>query len=82
MVRALEDSRTAYVTSPEDTILAKLRWAKLSGGSQKQVTDAMRVYEIQYSLLDIQYIERWVETMNLSSEWRRLLDDARPIDGS
>lgn len=69
-----------WVTSPEDTILAKLRWAKLSGGSQKQVTDALRVYEIQYTLLDIQYIERWVEDMHLNSEWQHLLDDARPID--
>lgn len=71
-----------WVTSPEDTILAKLRWAKLSGGSQKQLTDAMRVYEIQFSLLDIQYIERWVETMGLISEWQHLLDEARPIDVS
>jgi hypothetical protein len=31
------------VSSPEDTILAKLRWAKLLGGSEKQITDALRV---------------------------------------
>ena len=32
------------VSSPEDTILAKLWWAELSGGSEKQCTDALRVY--------------------------------------
>lgn len=32
------------VSSPEDTILMKLRWAKQSGGSEKQFTDALRVY--------------------------------------
>ncbi len=39
------------VSTPEDTILAKLRWAKLSGGSEKQFIDALRVYEVQYGKL-------------------------------
>ncbi len=30
------------VSRPEDTILAKLKWAKDSGGSAKQVMDALR----------------------------------------
>jgi len=33
---------TLVVSSPEDTILAKLRWAKLSGGSEKQFRDALK----------------------------------------
>jgi len=37
----------------EDTILAKLRWANLSGGSEKQFTDALRVYEVPHDGLDI-----------------------------
>lgn len=41
------------VSAPEDTILAKLRWATLSGGSEKQFTDAIRVFEVQHALLDI-----------------------------
>ncbi|MFH0794185.1 MAG: hypothetical protein V2A74_09160 [bacterium] len=35
-----------YVSRREDTILAKLRWSKLSGGSEKQFADALRVYEV------------------------------------
>ncbi|MGD2154528.1 MAG: hypothetical protein PVG79_14760 [Gemmatimonadales bacterium] len=69
-----------WVSSPEDTILAKLRWARLSGGSQKQETDALRVYEVQYSLLDTEYMEGWVEALGLRAEWQRLLEVARPID--
>jgi hypothetical protein len=69
-----------WVTSPEDTILAKLRWSKLSGGSRKQETDALRVYEVQYAVLDSEYLERWVVIMDLGSEWQRLLEEARPID--
>ncbi len=39
------------------TILAKLRWAKLSGGSEKQFTDALRVFEVQAGELDLDYLE-------------------------
>ena len=35
-----------WVSSPEDTILAKLRSARLAGGSEKHLTDTMRVYEL------------------------------------
>jgi len=64
------------VSSPEDTILAKLRWAKLSGGSEKQFTDALRVYEVQYGKLNIHYIEHWAKELNLESFWKRLVDEA------
>ena len=30
----------------------KPRWAELSGGSEKQFTDALRVYELRYGELD------------------------------
>lgn len=33
----------AYVSCPEDTILMKLRWADMLGGSEKQFRDALRV---------------------------------------
>ncbi|HYO45861.1 MAG TPA: hypothetical protein VEY33_04150 [Gemmatimonadota bacterium] len=43
------------VSSPEDTILAKLWWARLSGGSEKYFQDALRVYEVQGTVLDDAY---------------------------
>jgi hypothetical protein len=64
------------VSSPEDTILAKLRWAKLSGGSEKQFTDALRVYEVQFGKLDLNYMERWVKKLDLESLWKRLKEEA------
>jgi len=39
------------VSSPEDTILMKLRWSKMSGGSEKQFIDALRVYEVSLQAL-------------------------------
>jgi len=67
------------VSSPEDTILAKLRWAKLSGGSEKQFTDALRVYEVQYEKLDLDYLEYWAEQLGVESIWKRLTDEASGI---
>jgi len=64
------------VSSPEDTILAKLRWAKLSGGSEKQITDALRVYEVQSGRLDIDYLEHWAKRLDVESWWKRLIDEA------
>ncbi|MFB0554036.1 MAG: hypothetical protein ACETWQ_12085, partial [Phycisphaerae bacterium] len=60
----------------EDTILAKLRWAKLCGGSEKQFTDALRVYEVQYGKLDLDYIEHWAEELDVKSLWKRITDEA------
>lgn len=67
------------VSSPEDTILAKLRWAKLSGGSEKQFTDALRVYEVQYGKLDINYLEQWAKKLNVESLWKRLVSKAETV---
>lgn len=64
------------VSAPEDTIIAKLRWAKLSGGSEKQFTDALRIYEVQYKKLDLTYLDRWIKKLELESLWEQLLDKA------
>jgi hypothetical protein len=64
------------VSSPEDTILMKLRWAKLSGGSEKQFTDALRVYEVQSGKLDEDYMEYWAKKLDIELLWKRLLDEA------
>ena len=64
------------VSSPEDTILAKLKWAKESGGSEKQFVDALRVYEVQFERLDKDYLEYWVKELDIESTWERLENEA------
>jgi hypothetical protein len=64
------------VSSPEDTILAKLRWAEMSGGSEKQFKDALRVYEVQFGKLDLTYLESWVKLLELVPFWNRLIKEA------
>lgn len=67
------------VSSPEDTILAKLRWAKLCGGSEKQFTDALRVYEVQYGKLDLDYIEHWAKELDIKALWERITDESETV---
>ena len=67
------------ISSPEDTILMKLKWANLSGGSEKQFTDALRVYEVQFGNLDLRYIELWVSNIKVEELWKRLKKEAQPI---
>jgi len=67
------------VSSAEDTILVKLNWAELSGGSEKQFGDALRVYEVQYQKLDSDYLESWVKKLNLEKIWKRLTKEAEII---
>ena len=56
-----------YVSSPEDTILKKLYWVKISEGSVKHFNDALRVFEVQYNNLNQKYLEDWAEKLNVQS---------------
>jgi len=67
------------VAAPEDAILSKLRWAKMAGGSLKQLIDAVRIFEMQHTDLDHAYLLGWVEALDVSAEWQQLLSQADPF---
>lgn len=67
------------LSTPEDTILAKLRWAKLSGGSEKQFTDALRVFELQKPRLDQAYLDTWANRLGVVELWTQLQFKAQPL---
>ncbi len=66
------------VSTPEDTILMKLRWAMQSGGSEKQVGDAAGVFAFQGDLLDQTYLDGWAEALGVTA----LLADVRSRAGA
>jgi hypothetical protein len=70
------EGQPLYVSRAEDTILMKLRWAEMSGGSEKQFGDARSVYELQLPSLDVDYLERWARTLNVAELWERLKREA------
>jgi hypothetical protein len=59
-----------FVATPEDTILAKLEWAKL-GESERQLRDVAGVLAVRGAGLDRAYLERWVAALGLADAWRR-----------
>jgi hypothetical protein len=69
----------ASISRAEDTILQKLKWAEMSGGSERQFGDALRVYEVQHGMLDLPYIEDWAGRLGVSELWERLKREARPV---
>lgn len=69
-----------YVQRPEDTILSKLRWAQMSGGSEKQFRDALRVYEVQLGTLDLAYLDRWAAYLGIENELAKLKGEAETED--
>ena len=71
--------KEVFISTPEDTIIEKLYWSKLSGSSQKQFTDALRVFEIQQDILDIKYIKYWIEKLNLTDIFMRLINEIKNI---
>ncbi|MGH9649097.1 MAG: hypothetical protein ACRD3I_01370, partial [Terriglobales bacterium] len=62
------------------TILMKLRWAQMSGGSEKQFGDALRVYEVQYGLLDQSYLDTWATSLGVTEMLARLRSEAKPLE--
>jgi hypothetical protein len=68
------------VSAPEDTILAKLRWAKLSGGSEKQMKDARRIYQLQGDSLDQSYLRHWAVQIGVEDLREELQRAAKSSD--
>lgn len=60
-----------YVHSPEDLILNKLRFYRISQQT-KHVRDIASIVLYQADALDLAYIERWAKTLKLSDEWQEI----------
>jgi len=70
-----------WVNSPEDTILNKLRWYKISPVLDRQLQDALEVYEIQEPDLNQDYLDRWAVRLGVTDLLARIrAEAARPPD--
>jgi hypothetical protein len=60
------------IATAEDTLLAKLEWARL-GHSDLQIRDIVGIMEVQNSVLDRAYIEIWLDYLEVRELWERML---------
>jgi hypothetical protein len=56
------------LATPEDVLLAKLEWFKI-GESQQQLDDVVGILRMQSETLDVEYIEHWVDALDVRKEW-------------
>jgi hypothetical protein len=68
--RELFGTDVAFATL-EDLIIAKLEWSEL-GDSELQRRDIRELLEMSGESLDQEYLERWIESLNLRLAWERV----------
>jgi len=72
-----EPGAPVFVSTPEDTILAKLDWYRLGGGvSDRQWGDVLGVIKVQAESLDMAYLRKWAAELSLSDLLERAFRDS------
>lgn len=74
-----EDQPTAeyYLASPEDIVLNKLMWIRLSGGiSDRQWNDVLGVLKVQENSLDKKYLRHWASELKVEDLLKKSFQDA------
>jgi hypothetical protein len=65
-----------YIATPEDLILTKLEWCKLSGGSEMQFKDVLGIFEVQRKNLELEYIYKWSEHLGIKNLVDKLIEES------
>ena len=76
-VIATDPEQSVYVTSPEDTILAKLEWYRMGGEiSDRQWRDILGVMKTRAGDLDLDYLRKWARKLKVTDLLERALSAA------
>ena len=74
---AMEPEASIYLTSPEDTILAKLEWYRMgSEVSDRQWRDILGVLKTRAGELDLDYLRKWAKELKVADLLDRALNDS------
>ncbi|NMB92260.1 MAG: nucleotidyltransferase family protein [Parcubacteria group bacterium] len=68
------NGQVIYFISPEDLLLSKLRWYKLSN-SEKHLEDARSILKIMKGKLDKKYIRTEVSKQDILDIWQKLINN-------
>ena len=74
-----DSEQSVYVASPEDTVLAKLRWYRVGNeSSMNQWNDVLGILAVMRDALDLAYLHAWAKSLNVSDLLVRALEEAKP----
>lgn len=74
---ATSSNDEVFFCSPEDTVLAKMKWYSDTGNvSDRQWSDIVGVLKVQGGRLDLDYLFHWSKVLDLSDLLLRALADA------
>ena len=72
-----DSHQTAYVTTAEDIILAKLDWYRRGNEvSDRQWSDVLNVIKVQGSKLDFEYMKHWARELGVAELLAEALEDS------
>lgn len=76
-VIATDPEERVYVTSPEDTVLAKLEWYRMGGEvSDRQWRDIIGVLKTRAGELDLEYLRKWGTELHVRDLLERALRES------
>lgn len=74
---ATAPEQKAFMSTAEDIILAKLEWYRLGNEiSDRQWRDILGVMKVQSGRLDLEYLHKWAQELNVADLLRRALKES------
>jgi hypothetical protein len=68
---------SAYFASPEDIILAKLEWFRMSSEvSERQWRDVLGIMKVRAGYLDLEYLRKWASKLNVNELLEKALKES------
>ena len=70
-----------YISSAEDTVLAKLDWYREGGeASEQQWRDVLAILAVQKDQLDREYLRTWAASLGIQDLLERALTESSTVD--
>ncbi len=75
------EGKPLWIVSAEDAVLSKLEWAG-KGDSERQLRDAASIVIVQWGALDLAYLRKWAEELNVADPLETIITDAERLNAA